>query len=439
MSQSTTTTTAQSGFWSSLPLKRPPGKQTIFGSTAIVAIAVALILTWIFAWSGNGSASSSPSTSFGSGGFDGDSVPGIAPAPVGAPDAFFGNDSMSVTVTDEAFRGEGAFEKATAGAPAMEQSGGSANAGSAIGSRQIISQGSMSVEVTDVPFASAQVRAIAEGAGGFVEQLSSYGVGEHQQSTMTVRVPRAEFFDVFEQIKALGKVQNENAGSEDVTEQFIDLEARLKSAQREELSLLSLLDRANDVSDVLVIERELSRVRTDLERIQGHLNFLERRVDLATITVSLGHPQRDDPRAPSGSLSIEPSDVDSSVAAVKAVVTQVNGEIDQVYTSVQDGRQRAIMTVRVLPDDFNLVVTAIEDQGKLIAKEIREGSKGDPVLAEVDDDEPNAHIDIVFNEKESSTLGRNLAIFIPIGTLGLLIVLGLISYGAYRMGVKKED
>ena len=58
---------------------------------------------------------------------------------------------------------------------------------------------------------------------------------------------------------------------------------------------------------------------------------------------------------------------------------------------------------------------------------------------EVDDDEPNAHIDIVFNEKESSTLGRNLAIFIPIGTLGLLIVLGLISYGAYRMGVRKED
>ena len=109
---------------------------------------------------------------------------------------------MSVTVTDEAFRGEGAFEKATAGAPAMEQPGGSASVTGAIGSRQVASQGYMSVEVTDVPFAFAQVRAIAEGAGGFVEQFSSYGVGEHQQSTMTVRVPQAEFFDVLEQIKA---------------------------------------------------------------------------------------------------------------------------------------------------------------------------------------------------------------------------------------------
>ncbi|MBC8281157.1 MAG: DUF4349 domain-containing protein [Chloroflexi bacterium] len=428
MSHSTTTSAAQSGFWSGILSMRPSGKKTIFGSAAIIAVAVALLLMWVFAWSGDGSLSSAQSASSG-GGFDGDSVPSIAPAPVGAPDAFFGNDSMSVTVTDEAVRGE------AAGAPAFESSSGVG----AIGSRQVISQGSMQVEVTDVPFASAQVRAIAEGAGGFVEQLSSYGVGEFQQSTITVRVPQGEFFDVFEQIKALGKVQNENAGTEDVTEQFIDLEARLKSAQREELSLLSLLDRANDVSDVLVIERELSRVRTDLERVQGQLNFLERRVDLATITVSLNHPQRDDARAPAGSFSIEASNVDSSVAAVKAVVAQVNGEVDQVYTSVQNGRQRAVMTVRVFPDDFNLAVATIEDQGSLVSKEIREGSKGDPVLAEIEDEEPNARIDIVFNEKESSNLKRNLAIFIPIGSVAALIVLGLVFYGAYRMGIRKED
>ena len=61
------------------------------------------------------------------------------------------------------------------------------------------------------------------------------------------------------------------------------------------------------------------------------------------------------------------------------------------------------------------------------------------VGAQLELEAPGEHIDIVFNETESSTLGRNLAIFIPIGTLGLLIVLGLISYGAYRMGVRKED
>ena len=65
---------------------------------------------------------------------------------------------------------------------------------------------------------------------------------------MTVRVPQEESFSVFEQIKSLGKVQNEDAGTEDVTEQFIDLEARLTNAQREELSLLLLLERADTVT-----------------------------------------------------------------------------------------------------------------------------------------------------------------------------------------------
>jgi hypothetical protein len=287
--------------------------------------------------------------------------------------------------------------------------------------------------------ATSQVRAIAEAAGGFVEQLSSSGVDESQRSTLTIRVPQDEFFSVFEQIKALGKVQNETAGSEDVTERFIDLEARLKSAKREEASLLSLLDRAEQVSEVLIIERELARVRTELERVQGQLNFLERRVDLATISVFLTPPQRDDARAPSGSLSVATPDVDGSVAAVKAVVSQVDGEVDQVFTTVRDGSKRATMTVRVFSQDFNLLVAAVEDQGGVVSKEIREGKNVDPVPASSESDEPNARLDIAFGEEESSDLGRDLAIYAPLGSVGLLLVIGLLSYGAYRMGMRRED
>ena len=66
---------------------------------------------------------------------------------------------------------------------------------------------------------------------------------------MTVRVPEEESFSAFEQIKSLGKVQNEDAGTEDVTERFIDLEALLTNAQREELSLILLLERADTVTE----------------------------------------------------------------------------------------------------------------------------------------------------------------------------------------------
>lgn len=93
---------------------------------------------------------------------------------------------------------------------------------------------------------------------------------EFRESTLTVRVPQTELSLVFEQFKTLGEVRSENAGSEDVTEHFIDLEARLKSAQREELSLLTLLDRATKISEILIIEQESSRLRAEFERLQAN-------------------------------------------------------------------------------------------------------------------------------------------------------------------------
>ena len=93
------------------------------------------------------------------------------------------------------------------------------------------------------------------------------------------------------------------------------------------------------------------------------------------------------------------------------------------------------MTVRVFSDDFNLLVAAVEGQGGLVSKEIREGREGS---ASTGSDEPNARLDIVFGEEDPSTLGRDLAIYTPLGSVVLLIVLGLLSWGAYRMGLRRE-
>ena len=72
-----------------------------------------------------------------------------------------------------------------------------------------------------------------------------------------------------------------------MSSQFIDLEAQLNSAQRREQSLLSLLEKAVKLNDILTLEQQLNRVRTEIERLQGQLNFLDRRVELATINVFL--------------------------------------------------------------------------------------------------------------------------------------------------------
>ena len=291
--------------------------------------------------------------------------------------------------------------------------------------RQIISQASLSVEVEDVAGAVAQVRTIAETRGGFVSQLATTGTPGRQRSDLTVRVPQGEFFDTLESIKRLGKVWSENAGSEDVTEQFIDLEARLRSAQREEESLLSLLERADTVSNILTIERELARVRSEIERLQGQLNYLSRRVDLATISVALFPPEEKLAEPPYGSLSMEVEDVSASVDEVKALVTRIGGELEGVFRSVSNGREQADMQFSVLAKDFSAVVSQVEGQGKVNYKEIREST------GNVESEEPDSRLTVFLMERGSS-LGDQLLIGGAAVAGGLLLL--LLLYAVYRAG-----
>ena len=298
-----------------------------------------------------------------------------------------------------------------------------------IADRQIISQASLSVEVEDVVGAVAQVRTIAETRGGFISKLSTTGTPGRQRSDLTVRVPQGEFFDTLESIKRLGKVWSENAGSEDVTEQFIDLEARLRSAQREEESLLSLLERADTVSNILTIERELARVRSEIERLQGQLNYLSRRVDLATISVALFPPEEKLAEPPYGSLSMEVEDVSASVDEIKALVTRVDGELAGVFRSVSNGREQADVEFSVLAKDFSAVVSQVEGQGKVNYKEIREST------GNVESEEPDSRLTVFLMERGSS-LGRQFLIGGAAVVGGLLLL--LLLYVVYRAGRSRQ-
>jgi len=151
--------------------------------------------------------------------------------------------------------------------------------------RKIISRSNITVEVSDVDGTVDRIRVIAEAAGGFLHALVSSGEGADSNATLSVRVPTALFHQTLSQIEAAGKVRSRNISSEDVTAQAIDLEARLKSAQREEESFLGLLERADSVSEILTVGQELTRVRTEIELLQGRISSLDRRIDLATIGV----------------------------------------------------------------------------------------------------------------------------------------------------------
>ena len=330
-----------------------------------------------------------------------------------------------VAVEREVIREDG-LRAATSGAGALETA-----------DRQVISSASVAVEVEDVQAATAEVRLIAEGFGGFVEQLSSSGGPERQRATMTVRVPQDQFFSALERIELLGSVQSQNLGSEDVSEQFIDLEARLKSSLREEQSLLSLLERTDTVSEVLTIERELSRVRSDIERFQGQLNFLERRVDLATISVSLFPPEVETGEPPSAALTLSVSDVDATVDRVKGLVRSLDGVIDLVFLAQRDDKQQADLSLRVFTAQFDQAMDFFEGQGKVLSKELSEGklpsdgSSGPNV-------KPTARVGLtLLEEVSSSNTGLIVAIAAPLGGVALAGILGVLFFWTYRTGRRR--
>ena len=353
--------------------------------------------------------------------------PASAPVPAGAsspPGVFQGLDALNKE-----------FNLAEPAAEIRRAGDGDASSTLQTTQRRIISNASVSIEVKTVEAAIDQVRSIAEGLGGFVEHLSSFGSDENQQANMTLRVPQDHFFTAVDRIEEMGKVRARNLGNEDVSEQFIDLEARLKSSLREEESLLSLLERANQISETLSIERELSRVRADIERVQGQLNFLERRVDLATISVSLFQPSSRLPEPPSAIMIIEESNVSDRVSEVKNLTATLNGEIDQVLLSTKDGRERADISLRVFPQDFEQVMNVLESQGKIVSRNVREGFTS-AQTEDVSPENPNARIEVSFTEPVSSSY-LWLQILIAIALVG--IILAVAFYLTFRAGRNRTD
>ncbi|MCY3919862.1 MAG: DUF4349 domain-containing protein [Chloroflexi bacterium] len=339
--------------------------------------------------------------------------------------------AMAMDDADFAESEEMAVEQAAA--PMAEPAPGDGGDGPAAlqtAERRVISTGFVSVEVEDVPAAAEQVRIAAESLGGFVENSVVSGDDEQAFADVTIRVPQDVFLDALDRIRRIGEVRSEDLRAQDVTEQFIDLNARLRSALRTEGSLLGLLDRATDVEDVIAIERELSRVRADIERLQGQLNFLERRVALATLSVSLFTPSAARTEPPSAYFGIESDDVAGDIAAVESVAASLGGLIDSSVITVDDGEASGFVEIRVPRGDFARAVRAVDAIGDVRSKTVRTGEGADDPAAAYGD-QPDARIDVQLQEARSADADE-VVVFVVLVLVGLLVV-ALIAYGARRV------
>jgi hypothetical protein len=159
---------------------------------------------------------------------------------------------------------------------------------------KVIRTGSLMLRVEDAGKTAEQVHQIVTAAKGFVESSSISDSGSGPRTAyLTVRIPVDQFDAVRTQLKGTATVVlNESTSGQDVTSQFVDLEANLRNAKAEEASYLEILKKSGSISDTLEVTRQLAEVRGRIERLTGQERYLSNRTDLATLTITLTEDTR---------------------------------------------------------------------------------------------------------------------------------------------------
>lgn len=152
----------------------------------------------------------------------------------------------------------------------------------------------MQMEVPDAEKFLRRAEVLARELGGFVSStsLSAWGEGAAARSgTVTLRVPSHRFDDAVAQLRAMGRLESFRSGVQDVTAEYVDMEARIRNSQREEQQLLKLFERSGKLADIITVEEKLSEVRERIERLQSQMRALADQVGLSTITVTFHEKQ----------------------------------------------------------------------------------------------------------------------------------------------------
>ena len=156
----------------------------------------------------------------------------------------------------------------------------------------VIRTGQAFIEVEKVDPAVIKIRQLAVQFGGYIANSSmSGGRDQIRQATFELKIPAARYDEAVSSLSTIGKVETVSSNAQDVGEEFVDVTARVNNARRLEERLISLLaNRTGKLDEVLRVERELARVREEIERYEGRLRFLTTRVATSTLTITVHEP-----------------------------------------------------------------------------------------------------------------------------------------------------
>jgi hypothetical protein len=158
--------------------------------------------------------------------------------------------------------------------------------------RMIVRTADLSLVVSDAEAAAAQIKSVATELGGYVVSAQMWRDDEQLRGSVTVRVPAESLDDALERFKRLAiRVERESAGSRDVTEEYTDLDARLRNLEAAEDELRELLrtvrEKSEDAEDILAVYRELTNIRAQIEQLKGRMQYLENTAALSSVSIEL--------------------------------------------------------------------------------------------------------------------------------------------------------
>lgn len=153
--------------------------------------------------------------------------------------------------------------------------------------RKLIKEGSVSFETDDLKATRDHIFKTVKEFKGYVSSDNEHKYRKQISQTLTVRIPAAKFDAFLEAAtKGVGAFDNRSVDVRDVTEEFVDIEARLKAKKQLEARYLELLKEAKNVTEMLEVEREIGKLRSEIESIEGRFNYLKNRVGFSTVNIT---------------------------------------------------------------------------------------------------------------------------------------------------------
>ena len=239
-------------------------------------------------------------------------------------------------------------------------------------SRKLIRNAQLDLQVINYEAAVQRLTTFATEEHGFVATQSSAKLPNGKlQGTIVVKVAPDNLDRFLQKARGLGELKNQTLGTDDVTKAYFDTDARLRNAKRMEERLLDMLQKnTGKVSDLLEVEKELARVREQIEKMQGELKYYDALVQYATVTITLAENDLNEPAAfllrETANLSLFSADVEKTFGEVKSALQNAKAQIVQsTLERDNSGQATARMTLLIAPEESEAVIAKIKGMGRV--------------------------------------------------------------------------